>query len=257
MLNAHRIPLSPRPWSASRQIPRGAPPMSATGRFARLPELCASARGSIMGRRSLSGGVRPAGPDRIQFTCMFAGVRYRPTLPWAPTETTLRRARQHLIGINARIAAGTFSFAEEFPAYRHLKKVPRGGSARTCGQLALRDALVRAGKINHDFLFFKASGQPPRNLPFPGKRWQRTLGRLKNVRYRGSASHGFRKRFGPPRSPRNPLAVTGAVTGNLGLKRAGLQSLHALAGGQAPCAQDVDRRLASQEPFKFSLNRSR
>ena len=46
---------------------------------------------------------------------MFAGVRYRPTLPWTPTETTLRRARQHLIGINARIAAITFSFAEEFP----------------------------------------------------------------------------------------------------------------------------------------------
>ena len=334
-----------------------------------------------MGRRSLSGGVRPAGPDRIQFTFMFAGVRYRPTLPWTPTETTLRRARQHLIGINARIAAGTFSFAEEFPDYRHLKKVPRAGSPRTCGQvfdeylahcsarvarldmasvtlssyrtildgiwrpelgalrfldvrystlvriadrtgwgkkthnnaicvlrrafkfgyrdhpdrsdptrelkgariqrkdrslidpfsledaetliaalrrdwgdaqanydefrffvglrpseeiallvddydaargtldvtkarvagvdkdstktgddrqivlcpraigvlkrqLALREALVRAGKINHDFLFFKANGQPLRNLLFPGKRWQRTLSRLKNVRYR-------------------------------------------------------------------------
>ncbi len=88
-----------------------------------------------MGRRSLSGGVRPAGPDRIQFTFMFAGVRYRPTLPWTPTETTLRRARQHLVGINARIAAGTFSFAEEFPDYRHLKEVPRAGSPRTCGQV--------------------------------------------------------------------------------------------------------------------------
>ena len=66
---------------------------------------------------------------------MFAGVRYRPTLPWTPTETTLRRARQHLVGINARIAAGTFSFAEEFPDYRHLKEVPRAGSPRTCGQV--------------------------------------------------------------------------------------------------------------------------
>ena len=43
---------------------------------------------------------------------------------------------------------------------------------------------MRAGKINHDFLFFKANGQPLRNLLFPGKRWQRTLSRLKNVRYR-------------------------------------------------------------------------
>ena len=44
-------------------------------------------------------------------------------------------------------------------------------------QLALREQLVRAGKINHDFLFFKANGQPLRNLLFPGKRWQRTLQR--------------------------------------------------------------------------------
>ena len=47
----------------------------------------------------------------------------------------MRRARQQLIGIKARIAAGTFSFAEEFPDYRHLSRTPREGSARTCGQV--------------------------------------------------------------------------------------------------------------------------
>lgn len=88
-----------------------------------------------MGRRSLTGGVRRAGPDRMQFTINVEGVRYRPTLRWAPTETGLRRARQHLIGINMRIAAGTFSFAEEFPDYLHLQKVPQAGSPRTCGQV--------------------------------------------------------------------------------------------------------------------------
>lgn len=80
-----------------------------------------------MGRRSLSGGICPAGPSRIQFTFQFEGVRYRPTLKRVPTEANLRRAREHLIGIKTRISAGTFSFAEEFPSYVHLKKVPRGG----------------------------------------------------------------------------------------------------------------------------------
>lgn len=63
------------------------------------------------------------------------GVRYRPTLAWAPTEANLCRARQRLIGIKARIAAGTFSFAEEFPDYRRLQGVPRSGSPRTSGQV--------------------------------------------------------------------------------------------------------------------------
>ena len=88
-----------------------------------------------MGRHSFSGGVRPAGPGRIQFSCTFEGIRYRPPLPWMPTEANLRRARRHLFGIKARMAAGTFSFAEEFSGYRHLKKVPRAGSPRTCNQV--------------------------------------------------------------------------------------------------------------------------
>ena len=86
-----------------------------------------------MGRLNISGGVRAAGARRIQFTFVLAGVRYRPTLPWTPTEANLRRARHHLIGIKARIVAGSFSFAEEFPDYRHLNRTPREGSARTCG----------------------------------------------------------------------------------------------------------------------------
>jgi hypothetical protein len=88
-----------------------------------------------MGRTTLSGGVHAAGPEHIQFTFKFAGIRYRRTLPWTPTDTNLRRARQHLTGIKARIAAGTFSFAEEFPDYLHLNKLPQAGSPRTCGQV--------------------------------------------------------------------------------------------------------------------------
>ena len=92
-------------------------------------------QGGHMGRRSLSGGVRRAGHSRIQFAFIFEGTRYRPTLPRTPTEANLRRAREHLVGIKARIAAGRFSFAEEFPDYVHIGRVPRAGSPRTCNQV--------------------------------------------------------------------------------------------------------------------------
>jgi integrase len=51
-------------------------------------------------------------------------------------------------------------------------------------QTALRDALVRAGKIQHDHLFFKATGKPIRNLQYAHLRWRRTLLRLPGIRYR-------------------------------------------------------------------------
>jgi integrase len=70
-----------------------------------------------------------------QFDFKFEGVRYRPTLLRTPTETSLRRARAHLAGIKERIAVGTFSFAEEFPEFRHLDDVPNEGSPRTCAQM--------------------------------------------------------------------------------------------------------------------------
>ncbi len=85
-----------------------------------------------MGRKSTTGGVTIAGRDRIQFDFTLAGVRYRPTLLRTPTETNLRRAREHLVGIKERIAQGTFLFAEEFPDFLHLCKVPDEGCPRTC-----------------------------------------------------------------------------------------------------------------------------
>ncbi len=88
-----------------------------------------------MGRKSKTGGVTVAGRERIQFDFKFGGVRYRPTLLRTPTESNLRRAREHLVGIKERIAAGTFSFAEEFPDFLHLKKVPDYGCPRTCAHV--------------------------------------------------------------------------------------------------------------------------
>jgi integrase len=89
----------------------------------------------MMGRKSKTGGVTMAGRDRIQFDFMLAGVRYRPTLLRTPTETNLRRAREHLVGIKERIAQGTFFFAEEFPDFLHLNKVPDEGCPRTCAHV--------------------------------------------------------------------------------------------------------------------------
>jgi hypothetical protein len=51
-------------------------------------------------------------------------------------------------------------------------------------QLALRAELLHKGKIDHDCLFFKASGAAFRNLQYPHKRWQQTLSRLPSLRYR-------------------------------------------------------------------------
>lgn len=89
-----------------------------------------------MGRRSLTGGVSPKGADRIEFTIIFEGVRYRPTIKTIPSEANLRRARMRLEDINKRIATGTFSFAEEFPDYRYMEKLGGDGrAARTCNDV--------------------------------------------------------------------------------------------------------------------------
>lgn len=88
-----------------------------------------------MGRRSIYGGVLPAGRNRIQFDLTIDEVRYRPTLPWTPTEANLRRARAYLDAIKAQIAANTFHFDEAFPDYcrRHLRRLPL--RTRTCSHI--------------------------------------------------------------------------------------------------------------------------
>ena len=51
------------------------------------------------------------------------------------------------------------------------------------GHLALRASLQLAGKIQHDDLFFKETGEPIRNLQYPWVRWRSTLRKMK-TRYR-------------------------------------------------------------------------
>jgi integrase len=83
--------------------------------------------------------VRAKGPNRIQFTIWYKDKRYRPTVTRASTEANMRRARKQLEDIEARIQAGTFDFAEEFPDYRYVNDLPekkaRQVAKRTCNQV--------------------------------------------------------------------------------------------------------------------------
>jgi integrase len=49
-----------------------------------------------------------------------------------PSEANLRRARERLEAIKHAIETGTFSFAEEFPNYRHLRRISGTARVRTC-----------------------------------------------------------------------------------------------------------------------------
>lgn len=88
-----------------------------------------------MGRKSQSGGVTTIGTRRIGFDFVFQGRRYRPSVLRAPNTTNLRQARNQLAGIRARIDAGTFSFADEFPHFRDLASVSDSGLSQTCHQV--------------------------------------------------------------------------------------------------------------------------
>jgi integrase len=88
-----------------------------------------------MGRLSTRGGVRAKGASRIQLDFNYAGIRYRPTIAAAPTESNLQRARTKLKRIKAVIARGTFSFEKEFPNYRYLHRLARSFSTQTCNEV--------------------------------------------------------------------------------------------------------------------------
>jgi len=83
----------------------------------------------------MTGGVVGKGDQRIQYEFCLNGVRYRPSIKAIPTEAKLRRAREHLKGIQQRIRLGTFSFIEDFSDFRDLNKVFHSSPYRTCNQV--------------------------------------------------------------------------------------------------------------------------
>jgi hypothetical protein len=85
-----------------------------------------------MGSKWFTGGVVAASRGRIQFDFVLDGIRYRPSIKRPPSETNLRRARERLEVIRHQIELGTFSFEEEFPDYRFLRRLSGTSRARLC-----------------------------------------------------------------------------------------------------------------------------
>jgi integrase len=88
-----------------------------------------------MGSAWFTGGVVAAPRGRIQFDFTFNGIRYRPSIKRPPSEANLRRARERLEAIKHQIHLGTFSFEEEFPDYRLLRRLDGTSGARLCNDV--------------------------------------------------------------------------------------------------------------------------
>jgi hypothetical protein len=88
-----------------------------------------------MGSKWFTGGVVAAPRGRIQFDFRLAGVRYRPSIKRPPSEANLRRARERLEVIKRQIEDGTFSFADEFPHYRFLRRLRGAHKVRLCNDV--------------------------------------------------------------------------------------------------------------------------
>jgi integrase len=106
-----------------------------------------------MGTKWFTGGVTAAPRGRIQFDFVFEGVRYRPSLQRPPSEANLRRARERLHEIKRQIDAGTFSFADEFPDYRFLRRLDGVSKVRSCSAVIpspLRSSIRPSGHGRSD-----------------------------------------------------------------------------------------------------------
>jgi integrase len=88
-----------------------------------------------MGSEWFTGGVVAAPRGRIQFDFVLDGTRYRPSIKRPPSEANLRRARERLEVIKHHIRLGTFSFEEEFPNYRYMRRVAGTSNARLCSEV--------------------------------------------------------------------------------------------------------------------------
>ncbi len=88
-----------------------------------------------MGSKWFTGGVVAAPGGRIQFDFMFEGTRYRPSIRRPPSEANLRRARERLDEIKRQIEVGTFSFGEDFPDYRFLRRLTGAAKIRLCNEV--------------------------------------------------------------------------------------------------------------------------
>jgi integrase len=85
--------------------------------------------------------------------------------------------------VNKACVAGIDKDSTKTGEDRRITLCPRALEVMT-RQLELRQQLKRAGKVDHDRLFFKASGGAIRILQYPHRRWRRTLLGNSGIRYR-------------------------------------------------------------------------
>jgi integrase len=85
--------------------------------------------------------------------------------------------------VNKACVAGVDKDSTKTGEDRQITLCPRVLDVMT-RQLQLRERLKRAGKVDHDRLFFKATGGAIRTLQYPHRRWRRTLLRNSGIRYR-------------------------------------------------------------------------
>ncbi|WKB52285.1 Arm DNA-binding domain-containing protein [Eleftheria terrae] len=107
-----------------------------------------------MGRRSETGGVKPAG-DRIEVRFTWQGRELRPTLALKPTAANLKHAKRLREEIVREIALGTFILARYFPDYRFLSKVEGDTSpaaSRSFADWATTWAELAARSLEHSSL---------------------------------------------------------------------------------------------------------
>lgn len=78
-------------------------------------------------KRRQRGTVHPKGKNRIAFTTYYFGQRFRPISPIIPTESNLRRARQRVRDMYARIDAGTLILSMSFQTTASEEQVRASG----------------------------------------------------------------------------------------------------------------------------------
>ncbi|HEY0941890.1 MAG TPA: DUF3596 domain-containing protein [Steroidobacter sp.] len=134
-----------------------------------------------MGKRTISGGVVPAG-NRIRFDLRIDGKRFRPTVRWFPNEINLKRAGGLMLIYKAQIAAGTFSFANSFPEYRCRKRLGLAPQTLTCSEVFDRFLAHCEARVSRDDLAPSTAASYRQIL---NHTWRPTIGHLPflGVRY--------------------------------------------------------------------------
>jgi integrase len=135
--------------------------------------------------------------DEFRF---FTGLRPSEQIALVLTDIDLEN---RIISINKARVSGVDRCKTKTGEDRRVQLCPRALQVLK-RQLHLRARLVAAGKIHHDHVFVRASGEPVRDLQVATIRWRKTLLSLK-VRYRRPYRPSFLRELEPDAGQECPL----------------------------------------------------